>query len=152
MAPPRSHVVRLTIRSSRARFAAAEMALRLGHRRGRKAVRLNSGVRPTHDASRMLKIDLNDPSQFTRENVARLIGSVLDTQHWQLRVTKDGIAYLSDIVGSENIVGLAFRFETWCAHNNYVGFQAAHDSNWVDHVFQDLKDNWPNPSSTHIGT
>ncbi|RYG98045.1 MAG: DUF2007 domain-containing protein [Alphaproteobacteria bacterium] len=35
----------LTIRSSRDRFAAAEMALRLSHRRGRKAVRLNSGVR-----------------------------------------------------------------------------------------------------------
>ena len=35
----------LTIRSSRARFAAAEMAVRLDHCRGRKSVRLNSGVR-----------------------------------------------------------------------------------------------------------
>ena len=100
----------------------------------------------------MLTIDLNDANQFTRENVARLIGSVLDTQHWQLRVTKAGVAYLSDIVGSENVEDLAFRFETWCEHNNYVGFQAAHDSTWVDHVFNDLKENWPSPTSTYIGT
>ena len=35
----------LTIRSSRDRFAAAKMALRLNHCRGRKSARLNSGVR-----------------------------------------------------------------------------------------------------------
>ncbi len=100
----------------------------------------------------MLTINLNDPEQFTRENVAHLIGSVLDTQNWQLRVTKNGIAYLSNVVGKEEIDGLAFRFETWSAGNNYVGFQAAHDKLWVDHVYQDLKENWPRPYSTYIGT
>lgn len=100
----------------------------------------------------MFTIDLNNPEEFTRESVARLIGSVLDTQHWQLRVTKDGIAYLSDVVGKEEIQDLAFRFETWCRGNNYVGFQAAHDDVWVGHVYQDLKDNWPRPYSTFIGT
>jgi len=100
----------------------------------------------------LFTIDLNDPQQFTRESVARLIGSVLDTQHWQLRVTRDGIAYLSEIVGKEDTDGLAFRFETWCAGNNYVGFQAAHDEIWVGHVYKDLAANWPRPSSTFIGT
>lgn len=37
---------RLTIRSSRDRFAAAELFGTLSQRRGRKALRLNSGVRP----------------------------------------------------------------------------------------------------------
>ena len=36
----------LTIRSSRDRFAAAELFGTLSQRRGRKALRLNSGVRP----------------------------------------------------------------------------------------------------------
>ena len=36
----------LTIRSSRDRFAASAWRRRLCHRRGRKSVRLNSGVRP----------------------------------------------------------------------------------------------------------
>ena len=36
----------LTIRSSRDRFAASAWRRRLRHRRGRKSVRLNSGVRP----------------------------------------------------------------------------------------------------------
>lgn len=36
----------LTIRSSRDRFAAAELFGKLSQRRGRKALRLNSGVRP----------------------------------------------------------------------------------------------------------
>ena len=99
----------------------------------------------------MLTIDLNDPTQFTRENVAKLIGSVLDTKNWQLRVTKQGIAYLSDVTGSRDIEGLAFRFETWGARNNYVGFQAAHDQSWVAQIFADLMENWPDPKDSYIG-
>ena len=98
----------------------------------------------------MLTIDLNDPKQLTRENVAKLIGSVVDTQHWQLRVTKQGVAYLSDIVGGYELENLAFRLETWCAGNGYVGFQAAHDPRWVEEVYKDLTENWPNPKSSLI--
>ncbi|MGY1458612.1 hypothetical protein ACW5F0_08200 [Luteimonas sp. A534] len=98
----------------------------------------------------MFTIDLKDPTQLTRENVATLIGSVLDTQHWQLRVTKDGIAYLSPVVGGNDISDLAFRLETWCAGNNYVGFQAAHDAHWVEQVFKDLSENWPKAKSSLI--
>jgi hypothetical protein len=100
--------------------------------------------------SAMFTIDLNDPHQFTRENVAKLIGSQLDTQNWQLRVTKQGIAYLSSITGSRDIDALAFRFETWGFGNNYVGFQAAHDERWVNQVFEDLTENWPSPKDSLI--
>jgi len=47
---------RLTIRSSRDRFAAAELYGKLSQRRGRKALRLNSGVR-CH-AGRLVKSDM----------------------------------------------------------------------------------------------
>jgi len=47
-------IAALTIRSSRDRFAAAELALRLSHRRGRKALRLNSGVSPHETDPRYL--------------------------------------------------------------------------------------------------
>jgi hypothetical protein len=100
----------------------------------------------------MFTIDLNDPEQFTRENVAKLVGSVLDSQNWQLRVTKQGIAYLSDVTGNRDIENLAFRLETWGARNNYVGFQAAHDDRWINAVFKDLRENWPNPKDTYIGS
>lgn len=98
----------------------------------------------------MRTIDLNDAKQFTQENVSSLIGSVIDNQNWQLRVTKNGLAYLSDVVGNQNTENLAFRLETWCAGNNYVGFQAAHDESWVSQVYKDLKENWPSPKSTLI--
>lgn len=94
----------------------------------------------------MKQINLNDPNDFTRDNVAELLASVQDTQNWQLRVTKSGIAYLSDVVGGWDVSALAFRLETWCAHNGYVGAEAAKDERWVDQVFKDLKDNWPNPT------
>ena len=42
----------LTIRSSRDRFAAAELFGKLSQRRGRKALRLNSGVRPQPELQR----------------------------------------------------------------------------------------------------
>lgn len=97
-----------------------------------------------------MQINLNNRNEFTRENVAKLIGSVVDTQHWQLRVRVDGTAYMSDILGNRELDGLAFRLETWCAGNNYVGFQAEHDKEWVDRVFQVLMKNWPTPTSSYI--
>lgn len=98
----------------------------------------------------MFTINLNNPDEFTRENVARLIGSVLDTVNWQLRVTKGGVAFLSDVVGNRQVDSCAFGLETWCAGNNYVGFQAQHDKQWVDEVYQKLKANWPVPSGKLI--
>jgi len=98
----------------------------------------------------MVSIDLKDPTQLTYENVAKLICSVKDDRHWQLRVTKNGIAYLSDVVGADDIENLSFRMETWCTGNSYVGLQAAKDEAWVKRVLKDLQENWPKPKSTYI--
>lgn len=97
-----------------------------------------------------MQIDLKNPSALTLDAVRQLLASKDDSQHRQLRVTKDGIAYLSDEVGADNIGGLAFRFETWDAGNGYCGAEAASDDKFVNEVFEDLKENWPNPKSTYI--
>lgn len=55
-----------------------------------------------------MKINLNNSREFTRENVAKLIGSVEDTKNWQLRVTSSGTAYLSEVVGNKNLEGWRF--------------------------------------------
>ena len=57
-------------------------------------------------------IDLNDPKQFTRDNVKILIASKDDSVHRRLRVDSNGIAYISNDVGNINIKNLAFRLET----------------------------------------
>ena len=46
-----------------------------------------------------MQIGLKDPSQLTLDNVRALIASKDDSEHRQLRVSKSGIAYLSDAVG-----------------------------------------------------
>jgi len=97
-----------------------------------------------------MEIDLNNPKQFTRENVKRLIASGNDTTHTQLRVSKEGIAYMSDIVGDEEIEDLSFRLETWSPGAGCVGEAAASDDEWLDRIYDCLKANWPDPKSTHI--
>ena len=85
----------------------------------------------------------NNPEEFTEENVARLIGSVLDVEHCSLRVTNEGIAFLSKDVGHANSKGIMLRYETWCSGSGHVGFQAQHDKTWVNRIYCSLKENWP---------
>lgn len=99
-----------------------------------------------------MKLDLNNPNQFTFDGVRDLIASADDSQHRQLRVTKSGIAFLSDAVGAESIDNLTFRFETWDAGNDYVGFAASQDHDWVTRIYEALKKNWPTPTDSYIDT
>lgn len=97
-----------------------------------------------------MQIDLNNQNQFTLNGVRALIASTDDSQNRQLRVTNDGIAFLSNIVGNISTDNLAFRFETWDAGNDYVGSTASQDIEWVSRVYEALKKNWPNPKSSYI--
>jgi hypothetical protein len=106
----------------------------------------------------MYSITLNDPEQVTTENVRRMLASVDDGEHSQIRVSKDGRAYVErGVIGDARIEGVLFRSaETLCAGNGYVGPGAASDSIWVEQVYQglkrlqkayeDLKTNWPKPT------
>lgn len=97
-----------------------------------------------------MKIDLNNNDEFTLENVRRLIASGSNTENTQLRVNKDGIAYLSKTVGNIKIDDLAFCLETWIAGNSYAGAEAAADTKWVTTVYSMLKENWPHPRADFI--
>jgi hypothetical protein len=97
-----------------------------------------------------MQMDLNDPNDFTVANTGKLLASKDDSKHRQLRVTKNGIAYLSDDTGPENVEDLAFRLETWLAGNDYVGIRASQDQAWVKRIYDALKKNWPNPTDKYI--
>ncbi|MBC3375052.1 hypothetical protein HU762_13965 [Pseudomonas sp. SWRI92] len=98
-----------------------------------------------------MQIDLNDPDGLTVEAVRQLLASASDDEHTQLRVTKDGIAYLSSgVVGGADIDGLLFRLETWAKGSGYVGRVAASDEVWVTQIYNALKENWPNPAFDYI--
>jgi len=97
-----------------------------------------------------MEIDLTNQNDFTRERVRELIGSGDDSKHSQLRVSKDGRAYISYVVSAEDIDNLCFRIETWVKGNGYVGPDAANDDDWVDRVYKVLHDNWPDPKGPKI--
>jgi len=79
-----------------------------------------------------MQIDIS--KEFTVEDVAKLLASKDDSQHRQLRVTKDGIAYISDEIGADNIDELKFRFETWLVGNGYCGLKASQDADYVREI------------------
>lgn len=98
-----------------------------------------------------MEIDLERPGELTLDSVRRLIASESDATHTQLRVTKDGVAFISTTdIGGSNVDGLAFCVETWSAGADYVGPDAAQDTAWVERVYRVLRDNWPNPTSPYI--
>ncbi|MEN5313400.1 hypothetical protein [Pseudomonas koreensis] len=97
-----------------------------------------------------MQIDLNTPDGLTLEAVRQLLASASDDAHTQLRVTKGGIAYISSVVGGQDIDGLLFRLETWAKGSGYVGNVATSDEVWVMQIFNALKDNWPNPPFDYI--
>ncbi|WP_407310407.1 hypothetical protein [Pseudomonas sp. nanlin1] len=98
-----------------------------------------------------MQIDLNDPAQFTSEAVRQLIALGDSKVHNQLRVTRQGLAYLSaGVVGGTDIGNLSFRLETWAAGSGYVGPEAALDAAWVEQIFNALRQHWPTPKSDYI--
>lgn len=97
-----------------------------------------------------MQINLNDSNDFTLENVRALIASGTDDTPSQIRVSKDGMAFLSKTIGNIDTDDLAFRLETYMAGNGYVGAEAAKDAGFITRIYECLKENWPNPSSTYI--
>ncbi|WP_426138920.1 hypothetical protein [Pseudomonas sp. DWP3-1-2] len=98
-----------------------------------------------------MPINLSDPASFTLDAVRQMIASGDDKVHNQLRVTKDGTAWLStDAVGGVSVEGLLFRLETWSAGSGCVGPVAASDGVWVMQIYNALKDNWADPRLDYI--
>ncbi|MBL6449060.1 hypothetical protein JMN32_22300 [Fulvivirga sp. 29W222] len=97
-----------------------------------------------------MQINLNDPEDFTIENIKTLVASEDDTVNTQFRVTEDGILLLSRVTGNRNLDGIKFCLETNARGNGYVGKTAAQDDVWVRRVYKAIKDNWPDPVVPYI--
>ena len=97
-----------------------------------------------------MTLNLNKPEELTLERVRQFIASCDDSADRQIRVTKAGIAFISDTTGAADIEDIAFRLETFDAGSGYFGDDAASDDEWVASIQNVLKKNWPQPSSSYI--
>jgi hypothetical protein len=88
------------------------------------------------------RIDLKNPDELTTDNVREFLRSGDDSTNTQIRVTNDGIAYLSKTVGGHDLEGVKFQMETFGAGNGYVGEGAANDDEWVREVHETLREGW----------
>ena len=89
------------------------------------------------------RIKAYDIRTITLEQFRMLIACGNDRHNNQIRVTKSGMVYLSeDIVGSEELEDVALCFETFSAHNGYVGVKAAEDNSHVIPLYHALIGNW----------
>ena len=89
------------------------------------------------------RIKAYDVRTITLEQFRMLIACGNDRHNNQIRVTKSGMVYLSeDIVGSEQLDDVALSFETFSAHNGYVGVKAAEDNSHVIPLYYALIGNW----------
>ena len=79
-----------------------------------------------------MTIDLNDPLDFTLDNVRILIAQGDDRYHSQIRVDHGGIAELSKSVGNDGTEEeWAFSIEIFGAQSDKVGEAASQDEEWV---------------------
>ncbi len=118
-------------------FYPPEVMRQCGSLHGNSAITLNGK-----------QIKAYDIRTITLEQFRMLIACGNDSHNNQIRVTKSGMAYLSeDIVGSEQLDDVALSFETFSAHNGYVGVKAAEDSSHVIPLYYALIGNWTSECS-----
>lgn len=96
-----------------------------------------------------MQINLNDPKDFTLENVRKLIASEDDTVNTQFRLTNKGMLFLSKDYGNMNLDGIIFRIESNIAGNGYVGVEASQNDGWATRIFNVFNNNWPQPKSSY---
>jgi hypothetical protein len=96
-----------------------------------------------------MQINLNNPSELSLSSVKALLASKDDSKSRQIRISKNGYAFLSDDIANRNLEDIAFRLETLEAGNGYVGIVASQDDEWVQRIYNVLKENWPKPNGTY---
>ena len=97
-----------------------------------------------------MNLNLNDPKEFTIRGVHRLLASKTGLESdgsvpgsYQLRVTKNGIAYIKDNwqpTTDSDWQNHAILFPAW--GSRCVGADAASTNWWVNHVYLMLKRWW----------
>jgi hypothetical protein len=97
-----------------------------------------------------MKINLNNPEEFTFEEVRKLVASQDDTEHTKFQVTTDGYLTLTTDVDNEEMQDLKFFLPQNVAGNDYVGKNASLDDEYVKSIFDIIRENWQNSSTGYI--
>lgn len=84
---------------------------------------------------------------LTKEQLAQMIASGNDAKRNQIRIDKNGMIFLSTVVGAEGLDGIAGRFETFDANNGYVGETAASNPQYIEKLFGVIQRWIANPKS-----
>jgi len=92
-----------------------------------------------------MRINLNDPDDFTFENLRKLIASDDDSVNTQFRVTSDGFLFISKHYSNQNLDGIALRLRTNIGGFGNVGLDASLDDRWVKLIYDTIQYNWPSP-------
>lgn len=80
---------------------------------------------------------------MTIEEFTQLIADGDDKHDNQIRVSQNGMVYLSqDVVGADDLEGVAFRLGTFDEGNDYVGKNASQDKQFVNKMYLAIKKNW----------
>ena len=86
-------------------------------------------------------------TDWTNEELAKLMGSVEDDRDWRLEVSAVGLADLCDKTasptGADYDETLHCFFETWMQGTDFVGVSAAADKTLVGKIAKALRDNYP---------
>ncbi|MGJ0454272.1 MAG: hypothetical protein ACR65T_13750 [Methylocystis sp.] len=92
-----------------------------------------------------MAVDLK--TDWTNDDLARLMASVEDDRDWRLEVSAAGVADLSDKTanptGSDYDETLHCFFETWMQGTDFVGVSAAADKTLVAKIANALRENYP---------
>lgn len=94
-----------------------------------------------------MTIDLNNPRDLNFANVRTLLASGRNDIDLEIRVTENGIVFLSDVTGPEEMDGICFRIGEMNANagdRDFIGPDAAAvtDDKMVDQVLRTLTKNW----------
>lgn len=76
---------------------------------------------------------------LTIEQLRDLIASGDDSHANQIRIKKDGEIFISSLTGAQQLDGIIGRFETFDAHNGYIGPKAAADAEYVQRMFNAIQ-------------
>lgn len=77
--------------------------------------------------------------RLTVDDIQEMIANGDDNHNNQIRVTKDGYVFLpQDIVGAQALDNIQYRFESFDAGNDYVGYKASKDSSWINKLYRNI--------------
>ena len=97
-----------------------------------------------------MQIDLKVPGALTYDSVRALLASKDDRTHRQLRVTTNGIAFLSDDVETEIWRESYSGSRHGTLATDIAVIKRLQNDKWVRSVHEDLIENWPNQKSNFI--